>query len=425
MSAVPKKRASALIFCILFILVSAAAAVAAVIYAPPPPLEPDNTPPTDVFLPPEVTDTPEPPVETPVGTPAPPADSAREIAESFLSGMSRDEKLWQLFFITPEQLTGYSAVTEAGTSTQTSLAARPVGGLIYFSHNIKTAQQVQTMLSKVQDYSSAGLFLGVDEEGGAVARVTGNDRLEIPPVDPAGNIGATGDTNIAELGGKQIGKALFNLGFNLDFAPVADVLVDPNNKVIGNRSFGGDPRLVADMVEFFIRGLHNQGVAAAVKHFPGLGSVTADPHDSSADCARTLDELRDMEFVPFQRAIDAGAEVIMISHASMSAIDQMGAPAALSGPVIDLLRSELGFDGVIITDSLSMAAVTRKYSPGDAAVAAISAGADMLLMPADLQKSFNALKAAVESGQISESRIDESVLRILTAKVRLGLIGNL
>ncbi|MDR3209575.1 MAG: glycoside hydrolase family 3 protein [Oscillospiraceae bacterium] len=419
--------ALAFVFCALFLLLS----VSTVYFAL---TAPEDEPSASVSAP--------PPTASPSGTSepsAPPTDDGSAVpsgepdlnnpsrmrAQEVLAGMTLDEKLWQLFFVTPEQLTGYANVTEAGSATQSALRDRPVGGVIYFAKNIVSPTQVQTMLTKIQGYADLPLFLAVDEEGGSVQRIGGKTAMHVPSVPAMGSIGRSGDPAQAREVGETIGETLYSLGFNLDLAPVADVLTGGSNTPIGDRSFGADPALVSEMTAALVEGLHASGIASTLKHFPGLGGAAADTHTDSAETARTLDQMRASEFLPFAAGIKAGSEFVMLSHLSATAIDPSGAPASLSPAVLTLLRGELGFRGVAITDSLSMGAITNHYEAGEAAVLAVEAGADMLLMPGDLTLAFDAVKAAVTDGRLTEARIDESVTRILTAKVAQGLLGDI
>ena len=202
----------------------------------------------------------------------------------------------------------------------------------------------------------------------------------------------------------------------MDFAPVADVTMEGAESALGNRSFGSDPQVVGEMVSNVVGGMEGTGVSACLKHFPGLGSASDDTHDGRVEISKTLEELKAVDLVPFSVGIEAGADFVMVGHATVQAIDG-DLPASLSGRVItDILRGELGFEGVIITDALDMTAITEYYTSEEAAVMALEAGADMLLMPEDFEAAYNAVLAAVQDGRISEERIDESLDRIYRVK---------
>lgn len=289
-----------------------------------------------------------------------------------------------------------------------------------FSKNIQDRDQICAMLANLQAYSKYPLFLGVDEEGGSlVARVANSGTISVPTFPNMMEIGNTGNPEEAYEVGRTIGTYLKDLGFNLDFAPIADVLVNPENQVIGERAFGSDAELVAKMVKRVVEGLQEQEVSAVLKHFPGHGGTEADSHEGTAILNRTLEELRSEEFLPFQSGIEAGADMIMVGHISVPEVTGDDTPATLSETVItDLLRNELGFDGIIITDSMSMGAIVDHYGPGEAAVQVIRAGGDMILMPQDFVEARQAVLEAVYQQEITEERINESLRRIYRIKLR-------
>ncbi|MDE6828880.1 MAG: beta-N-acetylhexosaminidase, partial [Lachnospiraceae bacterium] len=209
------------------------------------------------------------------------------------------------------------------------------------------------------------------------------------------------------------------LGFNVDFAPVADVASNPDNQVIGSRSFGSDAGLVSQMVAREVQGMQEQGVSASLKHFPGHGDTSEDSHAEMAVSKKTADELRNMEFLPFKAGIEAGVDMVMIGHISVPAITGSDIPASLSEQIITgCLREELGYQGIVVTDSMSMGAIVNTYTSADAAVRALQAGCDMLLMPQDFQAARQAVLDAVKDSVLSEERLDESLRRIFRVKLR-------
>ena len=343
--------------------------------------------------------------------------------EEIIAGMTLQDRVAQLFVITPEALTGVSVVTMAGSVTQNAFANYPVGGLIYSEPNLQSWDQACQMLSSMQEISmdriALPVFLAVDEEGGKVRRVSG--RLQnAPDIPEMLAVGNTQDPLQAYQVGSSIGGYLSRLGFNMDFAPVADVLTNPQNSVIGTRSFGSDAKQVAEMVALEVQGLNEQGVFAVLKHFPGHGNTYEDSHQGAAISNKTLDELRSCEFIPFLKGIDAGAEFVMAGHISMPGITGDDTPASLSRLMLtDILRGELGFDGIIISDALNMGAIANQYSSGDAAVQTFLAGSDLILMPADFQAAYSAVLEAVRSGKITAQRLEESLRRIIGLKIRM------
>ena len=368
--------------------------------------------------------TAEPLTEAPTQAPqtAPETVSEEEQkAQSLLKTMTTEEKVYQMIFTTPDALTGQYPATLAGAVTQEALASKPVGGLVYFDGNILSGEQITQMIANSQSYSEIPLMICVDEEGGRVSRLSGiglTNRYE-----PMATYGASGDTQAVRQIGREIGQAMSGAGFNLDFAPVADVVTEPLNTEIGDRSFSADPDVAARMVAAMVEGLQETGTAACLKHFPGHGSTKADSHEGRTVSERTLEELRRTELLPFKAGIDAGVGMVMVSHMSLPAVNGDETPCDLSEKVVTgLLRQELGFTGVIITDSHEMGAITQYYQSGEAAVMAVQAGCDVVLMPADPQAAAQALLQAVSDGTLTESRIDESVLRILTLKYRCGIL---
>lgn len=339
-----------------------------------------------------------------------------------IESMSLDEKVDQLFFITPEQLTGMGTVTQAGSTTREAVRQHPVGGLIYFEQNLEDPEQTKSLLSGTEAiYSDLGYtapFLGVDEEGGTVARVAKNSAFGVTNVGNMIDIGNTGDSSRAYSAGETIGSYLHDLGFNLDFAPVADVLTNPGNTVVAKRSFGSDPALVSSMAEEEVRALEAQQVVPVVKHFPGHGATTDDTHEGYAYTDKTLEEMLESDLIPFADAAAAGVPMIMAGHISAPNVTGDNLPASLSEKMITgVLREQLGYDGVVITDAMNMGAIANTYSSADAAVMAVEAGADMILMPYDFTSAREGILRAVQNGTISEERIDESVRRILEVKM--------
>ena len=340
----------------------------------------------------------------------------RLIAEK-LSDMSIEEKLAQMFAVMPEAISDASPVTD-GYELKDGLYEYPLGGILLMGQNIVSEDQTRSLIRDIQSYSEdrigVPLFTFVDEEGGPVRRVSG--RIDgIPYLKSAQEMTEDGD-DIYTVG-KTVGAYLSDMGFNVDFAPVADVVSESSAGVINGRSFSSDPQVVAKAVTDFAKGLESEKVYGTFKHFPGHGPTRSDTHNGSAYVDKTIDELESWDLVPFQAAIDSGAKFIMISHHTVNSIDPEGTPATLSKAVItDLLKNKMGYDGIVVTDALNMGAITDHYSPAEAALMAVKAGADIILEPSDFTSAYDAVLNAVESGEISEARIDESVGKILELK---------
>lgn len=267
------------------------------------------------------------------------------------------------------------------------------------------------------------MFIAVDEEGGRVSRIANTEGMNTTKFPSMSEIGATKDPAQAEQAGDTIGREIHDLGFNLDLAPVADIATNNTNTEIGDRSFGSEPDLVSDMVVSMVKGLQKNGVSATLKHFPGQGDTGEDTHRGYVNLDTNIDRLRDVEFAPFEAGIDAGADMVMVSHVAVSNITQNEVPASLSHLMVtDILRGELQFDGAVITDAMNMKVITKFYDPAQAAMMAIEAGNDIILMPDDFVEAYNGLIEAVKDDDLSEDKIDDAVERILAVKIRRGII---
>lgn len=347
-----------------------------------------------------------------------------EEVQNIVDSMSLEEKVAQLFLVQPEAIVDIGTATAAGDATKQAINKTPVGGFVYFSDNLQSEQQVQDMLRNVQKYSEdrIGLptFLSVDEEGGTVARVASTGRFNVTDVGNMADIGASGDVDQAKQAGDTIGSYLSELGFNLDFAPDADVLTNPENTVVKKRSFGSDPQVVSDMSLAVTQGLAKHQVHSVYKHFPGHGATAGDTHQGYAYTDKTLDELKQSELIPFENAIQNNAEFIMAAHISAPRVTGDDTPASLSKTMItDILRGQMGYDGIVVTDAMNMGAVTEQYTSAQAAVKALQAGADLVLMPEDFQEAYQGVLDAVKDGTLTEQRINESVTRIVKVKVHM------
>lgn len=350
-------------------------------------------------------------------------------AQKMLKTMTLEQKVAQLFFVTPEELTGVEVATVAGNITKESIANMPVGGMIYFSENITGNQQLRDLLSGTIEFSKnsgAGIpiFTGVDEEGGSlVARIAKSGYFDVETFPDMATIGATGDSTQAATVGTTIGSYLKDIGFTVDFAPDSDVLTNPDNTAIGVRSFGSDPDVVANMVSAEIEAMLATGTCPCAKHFPGHGDTAGDSHTGEAVSERSMDDLIACEYKPFSAAIEAGVPFIMVGHIKTPNAAADDLPATLSSKMItDELRGRLGYEGVVISDAMRMGAITEYYDQATAGVKFLQAGGDMLLMPEDLSAMYQGVMDAISSGTLTEDRIDESVLRVLNAKETIGLI---
>lgn len=360
-------------------------------------------------------------------------DAAQKI-EELLAGMSLREKVGQLFFVRPDALDpaqdqsriddadarGVTALTDAMGET---LRQYPVGGVVIFGKNLTDPGQLTAFTADLHEAGELPLLVAVDEEGGSVARLANHPGFdELPDYPDAAEVAASGGAEAVREMSASIGRYLVQYGIDLDFAPVADVNTNPDNPVVGRRAFSDDPQQAAEMVAAAVEGFQEAGVLCCLKHYPGHGDTAEDSHKALAVTQKSWQELLSCELVPFQAGIDAGADLVMAGHIAAPQVTGEDTPASLSRPLLQSLRQELGFDGVIVTDSLAMEGITGLYTPGQAAVLAMQAGVDILLMPDGLAEAFDAVVAAVEDGTIPQSRIDESAARVLALKAKRGLI---
>lgn len=355
-----------------------------------------------------------------------PEKSAEELLEEqidkMIADMSLEERVLQLFVITPEALTRVDTVVAAGEATKEAIIERPVGGLIYFQKNLQNPEQVKEMLSNTyQYYREAGApvpFLSVDEEGGSVARIGGQSAFGVERLPDMRVIGENGNVEEAKRVGDVIGSYLSELGFNLDFAPDADVLTNPQNEVVKKRSFGSDAELVSRMSMAVVKGLEEHGIYATLKHYPGHGATLSDSHKGYAYTDKTLEELMEEELIPFKEGISEDIHFIMVAHISVPEITKDTVPCSLSPYMVtDVLREQLGYQGIVITDAMNMGAISQEYNSKEASVMALKAGVDLVLMPTDFEEAYQGVLSAIEEGELTEERIDESVRRVLRVKI--------
>lgn len=359
-----------------------------------------------------------PEAEVPAGTVT---DSS---AEELIRSLTPEEKVGQMFVILPEALTDGDTVTESGEGFREALAGSMPGGFIFMEGNLQDPEQTRQMLEGIKEfYREEGLpepFLALDEEGGTVTRIAKNEAFGVPRFPSAREIGQSGNVSDAALMGSVIGGYLRELGFNMDLAPVADVLTNPDNTVVAERSFGSDPAAVSAMVRAESEQLMAGGVIPVLKHFPGHGATAGDTHSGYAATDKTLEELMEAELVPFADGADY-APAIMAAHIALPEVTGDDMPASLSETMISgILRETLRYDGIVMTDALNMGAVTGQFSSAEAAVLAVEAGCDLILMPADYRAARQGLLDALASGRITEERIDESLERILSARAGIA-----
>lgn len=347
--------------------------------------------------------------------------------EEQLKKMTLREKVGQLFYVRLESLdpsiewTTYDDLAQLKILEVTENMKKinkqyPVGGIILYAWNIQDETQLAQIISQVRALNGNPL-LCIDEEGGRVSRIANNPNFNVKKYESMESIGNTGDPQNAYECGNTIGTYLKRYGFDIDFAPVADVNTNPENVIIGPRAFSSDPAVAAPMVTSYLQGLKDAGITGCIKHFPGHGDTKADTHFGYAQTLKTWDEMKTCEMVTFKAGIEWGCQLIMTAHIGAPKVTGSDIPSTMS-PIIlqDKLRGELGYQNIIITDGMEMGAITQQYTSAEAAVGSIQAGVDIVLGPRYFTEAFDAVIAAVKNGTISEDRINQSVRRILKLK---------
>ena len=357
-----------------------------------------------------------------------------DVVEKQLQQMSLREKVGQMFYVRPECLDTtihFNLLSNIDASaddiTKIKLQAvnetmrgvndkYPVGGIILYAHNIEDEAQLARFIPEIKNLKGSPL-LCIDEEGGRVARIGRNSNFHVKTYESMGAIGATGDPANAYECGNTIGTYLNHYGFDIDFAPVADVNTNPENIVIGARAFSDKPEVAAPMVVNYLQGRKDAGVTGCIKHFPGHGDTKNDTHYGYANSQKTWAEMLTCEMVTFKAGIQWGCQLIMTAHIAAPNVTGSDIPSTMSSIILqDKLRNELGYQNIIITDAMEMGAITKQYSNKEAAVGCIKAGVDIVLGPQNFVEAFDAVVDAVNNGTLSEERINQSVRRILKLK---------
>ena len=343
-----------------------------------------------------------------------------------LEAMTLEEKVGQLFMVTPGTLglpqikapmeaLSQEQLTQMENAIREIFAKYPVGGIVQFAADLYSPEQITAYNALLQRAAEIPLFLGIDEEGGTVARLANHSAFDLPQYQSAGAVGASGNPEDALKMGQTIGAYLGEYGFNMDFAPVADVNTNPNNPVIGNRSFSSDCNVAGQMAKAMAEGLEEQGIVPVFKHFPGHGDTAQDSHEEVAYSHKTLEELQACEFIPFSGLTEN--QCVMVGHIALPEVTGDITPATLSSEIVTgLLRQELGFRGLILTDSMVMEAITDNYSSAEASLLALEAGCQIILQPADFPSAFDGIVEAVEAGTFPEEQLNAVVLQILRFK---------
>ena len=333
-----------------------------------------------------------------------------KIVENKLNSMTIDEKIGQMMII-------YYLKGNVDTTLKSSLSTVKPGGMILFSENFTTYDNTINFIKEVKSSSSIPMFIAIDEEGGRVQRLTSIKDTKVSYVPAMYYLGEMDDIDLTKDTGKVIAEELKVFGINMDFAPVIDIYENPDNEVIGKRSFGTNYEIVSKHGIAMGNSLRDNNIIPVYKHFPGHGNTSTDSHVDLPIVTKTKEELLKDELIPFKKAIENDAEMIMIGHLAVPEITGDNTPASLSKEIItDLLKNEMGYKGLVITDALNMGAITKNYSEQEIYEMAINAGVDILLMPVNSKNALQYIKDSVNKGTISEERINESVRKILKLK---------
>lgn len=354
---------------------------------------------------------------TPLPSETPGTEKPIDKIEEIISSMSIQEKIGQMFFITRRTNEDGHRQLLLDDSLKNIIETYKPGGFIFFEENLDNISQTKTFIEDLQNSSSIPMFIGIDEEGGIVTRLNKAEKLHSTKMPAPFTIGSTKNPENAYNAAKAISEEIKSLGFNLNFAPVADVFSNPQNRVIGKRAYSTDPNLASLKVSEAVKATMENGIIPVIKHFPGHGDTLQDSHSGIAIVENDIERLRKVEFLPFKAGIQAGVPMVMTAHVLTPHITDDELPATLSKTILDdILRKELEFDGIIITDGLEMSAISSYFPETEAVVMAVEAGVDILLLPKNIDEAYDALLEAVKNGNISEERIDESVRRILKVK---------
>lgn len=354
-----------------------------------------------------------------------PEEIKEEYITNMIDGMTLEEKAGQLLMVAWRKDADGNNITEINEGIISDISNYKPGGATLFSENIDEREQTIQLIADMQEESGIPLFIGIDEEGGRVSRLSVSGNIDYIKPAAAGELGAENNPDLVYSEMSRVADKLAELGFNVDFAPVADINTNPENPVIGDRAYGSDAGTVSEMTAAAVRGLQDGGISAAAKHFPGHGDTSTDTHNIETFVQHDMERLRQVELAPFARAAQEGVDFIMAAHIKTPNATGDGLPASMSGELINgILRTEMGYNGIVITDALDMGAITGYYDTETIVKNCVEAGVDIMLMPSDIGEFFDSLLNLISSGELKEERLDESLRRILSVKYDRGLIGG-
>ena len=353
------------------------------------------------------------------------------IVENIVNGMSLDEQIGQMFMVDLKTFDLSKKSIKKGTLSnkiKKNLELYPVGGIVLYGSDAKSKSQMKKLTSALQKQSNLPLFLAVSEEGGTMSSLSSKKKMGLSTYPSAQELGAMQNTDQVRKNGETMAAELLDLGINLDLAPVCDLAAstEPESSAVaelGSRLYGSDAKTVAKVVKAQVKGMVSQGIGVTLKHFPGQGSASSDTRISAANLTRSIEQLRSEDFLPFQSGIKAGAQVVMMSQTASSLVTGDTKPACMSKVWVNsVLREELGFDGVVMTNTMNMRTITTQYTSKEVAVNCVNAGVDMILSPDDLEEAYDGLLDAVKKGMVKKERIQAAVRRIIRLKLKLGIL---
>ena len=343
---------------------------------------------------------------------------------SIINNLTIEQKIGQLFIIGLPAANGQH-LKEINNETIELINTYSPGGFILFDGNFESIDQIVNLINDLQNTSLIPFFIATDEEGGRISRMANSVSLHATHFPEAEIIGNINDPYLAFKAGRVIGSELRSLGINMNFAPVADLNTNPENVVIGSRAYGSYPYETGYIINAIVRGLQYENVSSVIKHFPGHGDTQNDTHYETAIVNNSIERLESLEFIPFKMGIEAGAEGVMTAHIILASVLEEKLPATFSSYILkEQLRNKLNHNKLIITDAMNMGSISNNWSSGEASKLAFIAGADIILIPDSLEDSYNSILSAVISGEISETRINESVKRILYVKYIRNILNS-
>lgn len=330
--------------------------------------------------------------------------------EKIMDDMTIEEKIGQMIFAFYNKDVVDDELKDIITNTK-------IGGFVLFAKNFSTYEKTLSFIKEVKKYNSIPLFISIDQEGGKIQRLNELRDVSVSDIPYMYDLGSMNDKELSYNVGKVIAEELRVFGINMDFAPVLDIYSNSLNTVIGKRAFGSDYKTVTNNALSLAKGLEDNGIIPVYKHFPGHGDTIIDSHEDLPIITKSREELLNFELIPFKRAIDSGANIIMVGHLAVPSITKDNTPASLSKELIsDFLKDELGYRGLVITDALNMKALTNYYSEDELCPIAVKAGVDLLLMPSSPKVCLTSVINEIQKGNISIDRINESVRKILKLK---------